>query len=71
MKKMLVAIVLPWLLSSGLWACGGKNKGSNTPANKDKATEMKTGATGGAAYGGQGSAQPQPQKDAPNPCAPK
>ena len=70
MKKMLVVA----LLSSAFVACGGKNKGTNTPANKP--TDMKTGATGGAAYGGQKGTTPdatqaQPQKDAPNPCAPK
>ena len=67
MKKMLVVA----LLSSAFVACGGKNKGASTTANKP--TDMKAGATGGAAYGGQkpDATQAQPQKDAPNPCAPK
>ncbi len=65
MKNILVVV----LLVSAV-ACGGKNKGASTPANKDKATEMKTGATGGAAYGGPSKTAPAPNKDAANPCAP-
>ncbi len=65
MKNILVVA----LLVSAV-ACGGKNKGASTPANKDKATEMKTGATGGAAYGGHKTETPPPNKDAANPCAP-
>ncbi len=67
MKKMLVVA----LLAAGtLVACGGKNKGASTPANKDKTTDMKSGATGGAAYGGQGSAAAGSAAGA-NPCSPK
>lgn len=64
MNHMMKTTLLALLLASA--ACGGGKKAATTPTG-DKPAE--TGATGGAAYGGQ--TAPAAGKDAPNPCAPK
>ena len=63
MKKTFAVALLA---SASLLACGGK-KENTTPVAKDPAMEQKTGATGGAAYGGKqpGGAAMQPKPDAP------
>ncbi len=49
MKKL---FVVGFLMTAALGACGSKNKSSTTtPDNKGGSAEMKSGATGGAAYG--------------------
>ena len=46
MKKLFAVA----FITSALVACGGSKKASTTPDNK--ASEMKSGATGGQTYGG-------------------
>jgi hypothetical protein len=52
---MKTTLVIAFLMSAALAACGGKAKKSTTPENKGTDTEMNANgsATGGATYGGQ------------------
>lgn len=71
---MKTKLVIAFLMSAALVACGGKAKKSTTPENKgDTQTQMNASgsATGGATYGGtmkSGSAAPMPSGGA-DPCA--
>lgn len=61
MKKLLVLV---FLVSMSLAACGGSKKGDTTPAaTETPATETTPGATGGATYGAPAGV------DAADPCA--
>jgi hypothetical protein len=70
---MKTSLVIAFLMSAALVACGGKAKKSTTPDNKGTQTEMGASgsATGGSTYGGTmktGSAAPMPSGGA-DPCA--
>jgi hypothetical protein len=60
MKKTFVVAIL----TAALAACGGKAKQNTTPKTDDK-----TGATGGATYGGGSGAAPTPNKPPADPCS--
>lgn len=70
---MKTTLVLAFLMSAALAACGGKAKKSTTPDNTSTETNANGSATGGATYGGQ--TTPAPADGTPttgggaDPCA--
>ena len=61
-------IIVAFLMTASLVACGGKSKKQTTPNNTNTDNQMKTDGTGGTTYGGAKPPTPAPTNGA-DPCA--